>query len=331
MKAAGSTLHRGRASGMRANGESGRTFLNVDPQNSYPVLRGLASPVRIKILQLIQKRGSINVNEIAAALDLPQSTVATHVKILEEAELISARVIKATRGQQKICTARYSEVVIRLDANGVDAQDDHVDVVMPLGLYTSCEVSAPCGLCSLHAIIGVLDVPDIFLDPRRMGAALLWFGRGYVEYKFPNNAKVLKAGISAIEFAMELSSEVPGTNKNWPSDITVRVNGVRIGTWRSPGDFGDKRGIYTPNWWKLEGSQYGKLTTWRITDDGSYIDGERCSDVTLSDLKLAEHHSVRLRLGIDENAKHPGGINIFGRGFGDHDQDILMRVHLGPR
>ncbi|MCF3934890.1 helix-turn-helix domain-containing protein [Acuticoccus sp. M5D2P5] len=327
----GDTAHPERANRMRANDDVGRTFLNVNPDHSYPVLRGLASPVRIKILRLVQKRGAINVNEIAAALDLPQSTVATHVKILEEAELIDTRVCKAVKGQQKICSARYREIVIRLDAEGVDTRDDHVDVSMPLGLYTSCDVSAPCGLCSLQGIVGVLDVPDLFLDPRRMGAALLWFGRGYVEYKFPNNAKVLKAGIDAIEFAMELSSEVPGTNENWPSDITVWVNGVEIGTWCSPGDFGDKRGAYTPHWWKLEGSQYGKLTRWRITDDGSYVDGERCSDVTLSDLKLTEHHSVRMRVGIAENAKHPGGINIFGRGFGDHDQDILMRVYLARK
>lgn len=313
---------------MRANNRAGRTFLNVYPENSYPVLRGLASPVRIKILQLMHKRGAINVNEIAAALGLPQSTIATNVKILEEAELIETRISKATKGQQKICSARYGEIVIRLDADGPDAHDDVVDVAMPLGLYTSCMVSAPCGLCSLAGIIGVLDVPDLFLDPRRMGAALLWFGRGYVDYKFPNNAKVLKAGIDAIEFSMELSSEVPGTNDNWPSDITLWVNGIPIGTWQSPGDFGDKRGTYTPRWWKLEGSQYGKLVTWRISNEGSTIGGEPSSDVTLADLKLAEHSSIRIRVGIAEDAKHPGGINIFGRGFGDHDQDIVMRLHL---
>ena len=199
---------------------------------------------------------------------------------------------------------------------------------MPLGLYTSCNVTAPCGLCSSEGIIGVLDVPDLFLDPRRMQAALLWFGRGYVEYKFPNNAKILNSKIDAIEFSMELSSEVPGTNTDWPSDITLWVNDVRVGTWTSPGEFGDKRGVYTPRWWKLEGSQYGKLTTWRIATDGSFVDGIRCGNATLAKLQLAEHHSIRLRIGIDDNAKHPGGVNVFGKGFGNYDQDILMRLHL---
>ena len=45
---------------------------------------------------------------------------------------------------------------------------------------------------------------------------------------------------------------------------TLWINDVAVGTWTSPGDYGDRRGIYTPTWWKLEGSQYGKLKTWRI-------------------------------------------------------------------
>jgi len=207
-------------------------------------------------------------------------------------------------------------------------QDRMIEVAMPLGLYTSYQVSAPCGLCSTEGIIGLLDVPDLFLDPSRMRASLLWFGRGHVEYKFPNNAKIAKAKVEALEFSLEISSEVPGTNADWPSDISLWVNDVRIGTWTSPGDFGDRRGIYTPRWWKLEGSQYGKLTTWNISARGCHVDGRRVSKVTLAQLDLDAHHSIRLKIGIDEAAKRPGGVNIFGRGFGNHDQDIVMRLYL---
>lgn len=303
-------------------------FLNVYPEHSFRVIRGLASPARIRILKLLHERGSLNVNEISHVLGLPQSTIATNVQILEEAELIKTRVVKATKGQQKLCSARYGEIVIRLDTPPPERHDNVIDVAMPLGIYTSCNVTAPCGLCSTEGIIGLLDVPDLFLDPRRMQTALLWFGRGHVEYKFPNNAKILDAAVEAIEFIMELSSEVPGTNSEWPSDITVWVNDLRVGTWTSPGDFGDKRGRYTPRWWKLEGSQYGRLTTWRISERGSFIDGTRCSSLCLAELGLAEHHSIRLKIGIDETAEHPGGVNIFGRGFGNYDQDIVMRLHL---
>jgi predicted transcriptional regulator len=119
---------------------------------------------------------------------------------------------------------------------------------------------------------------------------------------------------------------VPGTSKDWPSDITLAINGREIGTWTSPGDFGDRRGVYTPDWWKLAGSQYGELKRWRVTAAGTFLDGAPVSDTTLGDLELDRHRSIRVRIGVKDDARHPGGINIFGRGFGNQDQDIVMRL-----
>jgi predicted transcriptional regulator len=303
-------------------------FLTIDPDDGMKVLKGLASPVRARILKLLHERGKLNVNEISHELQLPQSTVATNVQVLERAGLIGTETINARKGQQKICTARYNEILIRFETEARRRDNDLVEVSMPLGLFTSAEVSVPCGLCSTTGIIGLLDVPDSFLDPSRVQAALAWFGRGHVEYKFPNNAKLLGSTVEMIEFSMELSSEVPGTNLNWPSDITLWVNDVQTGTWTSPGDYGDKRGVYTPTWWKLKGSQYGKLKTWRIASSGTFVDGVRLSEVTIDDVQLSQHHSIRMRIGIDERADHPGGVNIFGKGFGNYDQDIVMRLHL---
>jgi predicted transcriptional regulator len=312
----------GRSSGTQ------RKFLSIGPEDNVEVVRGLASPIRLQILHLLRQRGPSNVNEISARLGLPQSTIATNIQVLESTGLIRTKLVKASKGQQKICSARFDEIVIRLDGSPARRQDNIIEVAMPLGLYTGYQVSAPCGLCSTEGVIGLLDVPDHFLDPSRMQASLVWFGRGYLEYKFPNNAKILDAEIAMLEFSMELSSEVPGTNSDWPSDISLWVNDGLVGTWTSPGDFGDQRGIYTPRWWKLEGSQYGKLTTWRITHGGGFVDGQRLSDITLGQLDIASHHSIRMRIGIADEAKHPGGVNIFGRGFGNYDQDILMRIYL---
>jgi len=52
----------------------------------------------------------------------------------------------------------------------------------------------------------------------------------------------------------------------------------------------------------------------------------KISPVTLRDLDVDKHRSIRFRIGVDATARHPGGINIFGRGFGNHDQDIVMRI-----
>jgi predicted transcriptional regulator len=235
------------------------------------------------------------------------------------------RTRKARKRSQKVCESAFSEILVAFRDVRPDQNENEIEVSMPIGLYTQCEVSAPCGLCSSDGVIGLLDVPDTFLEPDRMKAGLLWFNRGFVEYQFPNNAKLNNAQTNEIEFSMELSSEVPGTSADWPSDISLEVNSVKIATWTSPGDFGDKRGVYTPDWWKLAGSQYGKLKTWRINGKGSFVDGVKVSDVKLDDLAIDSHRSIRMRIGVRDDAEHPGGINIFGRGFGNYDQDIVMR------
>ncbi len=298
----------------------------VDPLKRLDILKSLASEVRVRILELLTRKGPRNVNQVAEELGLPQSTISSNIQVLVDAGLVQTRSQKARKGSQKICHSTFSELLIAFKDEAPTQSNNAIEVEMPLGLYTRCEVSAPCGLCSKDGVIGLLDVPDTFLDPDRMRTGLLWFTRGFVEYQFPNNAKLAGATLSALDLAMELSSEVPGTSKDWPSDITVAINGHEIDTWTSPGDFGDKRGAFTPDWWKLAGSQYGKLKQWRVTADGTFCDGARVSDCSLATLALDDHRSIRVRVGVKEDARHPGGLNIFGRGFGNHDQDIVLRL-----
>ena len=228
-----------------------RNFLLVDPAERPDVLRALASEVRVAMLKLLHTDGAMNVNDIAGKLKQPQSTVSSNMQVLVDAGLVRTETQKARKGNQKICHPLFDEVLVMFKEDITPLTSKGIEVAMPLGLYTSCEVSAPCGLCSSEGIIGLLDVPDTFLDPERMKAGLIWFTRGYLEYQFPNNARLAQHKITSVEFSLELSSEVPGTSADWPSDITVTVNGKDIGTWTSPGDFGDKRGVYTPDWWKL--------------------------------------------------------------------------------
>ena len=304
-----------------------RNALIIDSYRDSRVLKVLGTEVRIRILELLQNQ-ELNVTEISRKLGIPQSTAATSILSLEEAGLIDSHSANGVKGGQKVCTARYKEFLITFNPPDNSKENNFINVEMPVGLFTSYNVSAPCGLCSRDSIIGYLDVPGTFFSPERIKAALVWFEKGYVEYKFPNNALYLEKGvIKRLELSMEMCSEVPGTNKKWLSDISVWINGKEIGVWTSPGDFGDRRGKFTPSFWKLEGSQYGILTTWEVTDKGSFIDRRQVSEVNLKDLALNDHHSIKVRIGIAENAEHTGGINIFGKGFGDYDQDIVLKLN----
>jgi predicted transcriptional regulator len=76
----------------------------------------------------------------------------------------------------------------------------------------------------------------------------------------------------------------------------------------------------------LKGSQYGMLKTWAVTNAGTFVDGLRISEVTTTDLSLDDHRSIRIRIEVKAESKHPGGLNIFGKGFGNYDQDLLLRL-----
>lgn len=308
------------------NNKNGVLVVNIEDRDGIKVLRALASERRIKILSLLRDK-RLNVSEIAKELDMPQSTTAIDIDILEESGLLDVETIPGERGLQKVCKLIYDEIVIQLPSMKKTMEENIIRVEMPVGLYTDFRVSPPCGLCSKDGIIGYLDVPSSFYSPKRAVADLIWFERGYVEYKFPNNLPPDKK-LKRLEISMEISSEVPGTSREWPSDITVWINGVEIGTYTVPGDFGDRRGKLTPSWWKLAGSQYGILKKWIVTDEGSFIDDEKVSDVKLDDLGIREHTSVRVRIGIKPDAVNIGGLNIFGKTFGDYEQDIVMVMEV---
>lgn len=61
---------------------------NEQLQESSDLLRALAHPVRLKILEFIDKNRSINVNKIYNALGLEQSITSQHLKTLRETGLV---------------------------------------------------------------------------------------------------------------------------------------------------------------------------------------------------------------------------------------------------
>lgn len=299
-------------------------ILILDPERDQHIIRGLSSEIKLQILNRISS-GPLNVNEISQALSVPQSTVATNILALEKTGLLRTENTKASKGSQKICHAVFDEIMISFNRTK-ERKLDIIEVEMPIGLYTHFQVSPPCGLCSPEKVLGFLDVPDSFFFPDRASASLLWFSKGFVEYKFPNNSLYSKKDIKAIELSMEISSEALEKTELWPSDITLWVNDFEIGTWTSPTDYNDRQGLLTPNWWKIEASQYGQLKTWRIDHNGSSIDGTELSKTTIDDIDIDNHHSIKIRIGIKDDAEHKGGLNMFGKNFGDHDQGIILKL-----
>jgi predicted transcriptional regulator len=168
-----------------------------------------------------------------------------------------------------------------------------------------------------------LDDPRIFLEPERVNAQAIWFSSGFVEYSIPNYVAANQY-VEEIEISFEISSEAPGFNDEWLSDIQFSMNGVPLCQWTSPGDFGEKRGILTPQWW-IE-NQYGLLKVLRISHKGTLLDGERVSDITPDDILHDSHRRWVLRFEVSKDAVNVGGLTLFGSKFGNYNQDILVRT-----
>ncbi|MBU3189618.1 transcriptional regulator [Clostridium bowmanii] len=291
------------------------------------VCHALSTNIRVDILKLIMDK-NLSVVEIAKTLNIPVSTAASNITLLEKSGLILTELHPAKRGAMKICSQNFDGIHINLDY--CDYSLNHVlkynEIEMPIGHYINCEVYPTCGLSDETKII-TLDDPSTFFTPSRINAEVLWFRRGFVDYKFPKmNVEKNKVLIHALEFSMEICSEAPGVNNNWPSDITFYLNDKELVTWTSPGDFGDVRGKLNPSWWPDFHTQYGLLKHIKIDNNGSYLDEELLSSMSLKDLQLEKSAYITLRIAIKDNANNKGGVTILGKHFGNTPQDIIMRT-----
>lgn len=303
----------------------GGPILRIDAHDddAKVILKALASEPRLQVLDLLKDR-VCNVSEIAEALDMPLSTANLHIKGLEEAGLLKTELRPGTRGLQKTCARVYDTIILQLP-HGDSAEEQAVELTMPVGAFVDCQVTPTCGIASETGIIGLFDDPASFYEPDRVKAQLIWFHHGYVEYRFPNRLPP-QVTVDSLQISMEICSEAPLHHDNWPSDITLWINELEVGTWTSPSDFGGQRGALTPAWWEAWNSQYGLLKVWQINGRSSFVDGLKLSDVTLDDLKIGKGAFIAVRLGVKPDAEHVGGLNLFGRHFGNYPQDITMRI-----
>lgn len=284
--------------------------------------KALSSEIRIQILKLLDERPYC-VNEIAELLQIPASSAALNVRVLEEAQLIRTELKPGVRGSMKQCIRQEDEILLLLKENKEKKQEEIIS--MPVGNYVDYKITPTCGMVNDEEYIDGEDEPRCFYDPRRTSAKLVWFSSGYLEYRFPN-AGIQGGKVTSMELSAELCSETADYDLDCPSDITLWVNDLDAGTWTCPSDFGGRRGKLNPDWWEDKNTQYGNLKTWRIDESGTYLDQEKVNDRGISAYCLAEGPYISIRIGIKDDAAHIGGVNIFGNSFGDYPQDIVMRI-----
>lgn len=295
--------------------------LEID-ESSLIVYQALASEVRIKIIQLLSKN-KMNIKELAEELNISSPIVTKHIKKLEDAGIIKTEKIPGKSGRQRISILKVDHIEINFPKKIFHSFASY-ETSVPIGHYTDFDLKPTCGIASEKEFIGRVDEPIYFMDPKRVDAEILWFTQGFIQYNIPNFLKADEK-LQQFEISLEIASEFPFSNDVWPSDITFSLNGLELGTWTSPGDFADTRGKFTPDWWPNNINQYGLLKTIRITSHGTYIDGDPLSNILVDDLDTSCDRWT-LRIEVKEDAKHVGGASLFGKKFGNHDQDIVFKL-----
>ncbi len=296
-----------------------------DKKKMLSIAKAIANEARINILELLNER-SLSVNEIAEILHLPTSTAALNVRILEQAGLLFTESQPGIRGAMKVSSRVCDRVMIRLLLeNQQTIRENSIVLNMPIGNFVNCEIHPTCGLVNEKSTIGIFDQPCSFYYPERTTAQLLWFYKGFVEYRFPNTiGNVGKP--KQFDISFEACSEAPFYRNDWPSDITVWVNDVDLGSWTSPGDLGGRKGKFNPTWWPESLNQYGLLKHWHVNALGTFLDNDQISNQTIDSLHINDSCFISVKIGIKEDAKNVGGVSLFGEQFGDYPQNIVLKM-----
>ncbi len=298
-------------------------------EEGLDVFKALGSDIRIRILNQLLENPAMNMNTLAASLGITNGALTSHMKQLEEAGLVQVVVERGGHGNQKLCRVCVDKILVELEAEDLEKEKNVSEIEVKIGHYSDYDVYPTCGIATTEKLIGAVDDPRYFAYPDRVDAGILWFTKGYIEYIIPNLLPVATK-IDQITLSLEISSEAPGVNNDWPSDISFFLNDVEIGTWTSPGDYGDVRGIFTPDWWFPNWNQYGLLKLIVINEKGTFVDGLQISDVDIQRFHLDYKSTIRFKMQVSDDAHHVGGLTLFGSGFGNYGQDIRTRISYSP-
>ena len=301
-------------------------YLNIDDKDDLiricNIGRALSAPVRLQILSMLNKQPK-KLIDIARELNIQPSSAAFHLQILEETKLIKVENNSNNKGSHWFSYGEDPIIMIQTrELPKIRQQRSSYVINIPIGDFVDAKVDRECGMASnLVQIMG--GEPNNIFSPLRHSAEIIWSSNScYFEYVIPNDYATID-NVASISFSLELCSEARGYNSDFPSDITFSVNGLELCTFTSLGDYGDRYGAFTPEWWYIESTKYGVLVNLFINNKGVYLNEKLVTNkITLKALNLDKGNRTTFKIEVKPDAKNVGGLNLFGKNFGDFDQDI---------
>lgn len=301
--------------------------IDIKQQNekALSIFQALSHVDRLKIIELIEFQ-NVPINRLKEELQISSSSLSKHLKVLENADLISLTYGKNEFWKQKFVSLNTDTINIHFPQR-VFPELSKIRESVRIGHFLDFSAAPSCGLATSQKVIGRIDDSKSFLNQNRVDASLIWLSQGFLEYKIP---KPLKNGdkIEMLDISLEVASEFPISNNTWPTNLKLILNNIPIGTMTIPGNFSDVRGVYTPSWWADEFSQYGLLKHIRISHSDTSIDGVKVSDHNLTETKIENEDFITFRIEVEQIENRYGGLTIFGENWGNHPQDINFDFYV---
>jgi predicted transcriptional regulator len=296
--------------------------------DGFELFRTLGSEMRMQIVKLLAEGAEMSLNEIASSLGVTNGALTPHIRKLESVGIICVRSEHTKGGIKKICSLTEDQLLFDLNESEEEKNKKVYETRIRIGHYSDYSAHGPCGLANEDSMIGSEDDPRCFAYPERVEATMLYLHDGYVEYRIPD---LVPDGqrIVQLTVSFEISSADQGNPGDTLSDISFYLNGEYLGGWLTipPSDTG--RGIYTPKWWRQHERQHGFLKMLVINHGGVFLDGKMIVE-GVEALAGKKTDELKFRIEAHPVDGHEGGLALYGKNFGNYDQDILVRVHYMP-
>jgi len=336
----------------------------IEGNDAARIVKALSNNIRLEILDLLNER-EMSIQVFCKRLNLSKTAVINHLNILESAGFITARVVPGAVGNQKLYQKAHDRLIFNFTPQ-LENEDrkQYYEIELSPGNYFDFLAYPPCGLVDEAHIIQKWDDPSVFFGTERVNACLVWMSYGFLEYRVPLNIPFEDLGLEKVNIQMEISAQGglyeidmngvmqkhdalhfpdevdPKKAESGMSDITISLGGRDLVT-VTVEDFSryQHAGRYTPTWWR--GSGYGKLVSLTVDSQGTFMDGQQVSMVTLDKVlnrsmliknramkvSLSSGDYIPLRVGIHSNAQHISGLTLFGKGYGNYPHGILVRFY----
>ena len=288
------------------------------------IFKTLGSEVRMRIVGLLAEQGSMNLNEIATALELTNGAVTSHVRKMEEAGIIRVDQDHSGKGNQKVCSLQVDQILVNIRPPVEERNLSVYEAEIRIGDYRTCSVRPGCGLARADGLSGSVDDPGAFSLPGHGEVQMLWFHDGYIEYRIPNQVPP-----DSLIAQLTLIFEISSADYDRHARIDFYLDDVPLGRWVTF-ENDASRGYFTPPWYRPLQCQHGFLKMLVINRQGVFLDGVRIAEGPGEEALSGYGNELRFRIETHPAPEGDGGAALYGSGFGNYSQHMIARVHWVP-